>query len=205
MRAVQIVLRQAEHELREIELCGPGRGGARHSAPFDASASKPSWGTPPELHEVVAPCAGRRSALPLRGRQGGGDRCQRGCGKSNRSPMLRGAALSRLRSMPSCVFPATSGGDARHPPRRHVLRHARGRAFLDGPAWPRRDHHRANAAAPGFIQRPTAPIHGDILGEARRLRVLARRATSDEIAGTVAFLASDDAGFFVGNGGIVAI
>ena len=52
-------------------------------------------------------------------------------------------------------------------------------------------------------------MQGAAVREALRLRTpLGRFGRSEEIAGTVAFLASDDAGFFVGetlspNGGIV--
>ena len=68
---------------------------------------------------------------------------------------------------------------------------------------------RVNAVAPGFIETPTAGMHADKLRTAQRLRTpIGRFGRSEEIAGTVAFLASDDAGFFVGetlspNGGIV--
>ena len=70
---------------------------------------------------------------------------------------------------------------------------------------------RVNAVAPGFIETPTAGMHADRLRTAQRLRTpIGRFGRSEEIAGTVAFLASDDAGFFVGetlspNGGIVTI
>jgi 3-oxoacyl-[acyl-carrier protein] reductase len=70
---------------------------------------------------------------------------------------------------------------------------------------------RVNAVAPGFIETPTAPIHGDVMREQRRLSVPAQRfAASDEIAGTVVFLASDDGAFYVGetlspNGGLVTV
>ena len=68
---------------------------------------------------------------------------------------------------------------------------------------------RVNAVAPGFIETPTAGMHADRLRTAQRLRTpIGRFGRSEEIAGTVAFLASDDAGFFVGatlnaNGGLV--
>jgi 3-oxoacyl-[acyl-carrier protein] reductase len=68
---------------------------------------------------------------------------------------------------------------------------------------------RVNAVAPGFIETPTAGMHADQLRTAQRLRTpIGRFGRSEEIAGAVAFLASDDAGFFVGetlspNGGIV--
>jgi 3-oxoacyl-[acyl-carrier protein] reductase len=68
---------------------------------------------------------------------------------------------------------------------------------------------RVNAVAPGFIETPTAGMHAGKLRTAQRLRTpIGRFGRSEEIAGTVAFLASDDAGFFVGetlspNGGIV--
>jgi 3-oxoacyl-[acyl-carrier protein] reductase len=68
---------------------------------------------------------------------------------------------------------------------------------------------RVNAIAPGFIETQTAGMQGASVREALRLRTpLGRFGRSEEIAGTVAFLAGDDAGFFVGetlspNGGIV--
>jgi 3-oxoacyl-[acyl-carrier protein] reductase len=67
---------------------------------------------------------------------------------------------------------------------------------------------RVNAVAPGFLDAPTAGMQST-LRVAQRLRTpLGRFGRSEEIAGTVAFLASDDAGFFVGetlnpNGGLV--
>ncbi len=67
---------------------------------------------------------------------------------------------------------------------------------------------RVNAVAPGFIETPTAGMQS-ALRQSQRLRTpLGRFGRSEEIAGTVAFLASDDAGFFVGetlnaNGGLV--
>ena len=68
---------------------------------------------------------------------------------------------------------------------------------------------RVNAIAPGFIETPTAGMQGAAVREALRRRTpLGRFGRGEEIAGTVAFLASEDAGFFVGetlspNGGIV--
>jgi 3-oxoacyl-[acyl-carrier protein] reductase len=70
---------------------------------------------------------------------------------------------------------------------------------------------RVNAIAPGFIETPTAGMQGSAVRDALRQRTpLGRFGTSEEIAGTVAFLASNDAGFFVGetlspNGGLVTI
>jgi len=68
---------------------------------------------------------------------------------------------------------------------------------------------RVNAVAPGFIETPTAGMQGSVVRDSLRLRTpLGRFGQSEEIAGTVAFLASDDGGFFIGetlspNGGIV--
>jgi 3-oxoacyl-[acyl-carrier protein] reductase len=68
---------------------------------------------------------------------------------------------------------------------------------------------RVNAVAPGFLESPGAGIDGSALRTAQRLRTPAGRfGRSEEIAGTVAFLATDDAAFFVGetlspNGGLV--
>ena len=68
---------------------------------------------------------------------------------------------------------------------------------------------RVNAVAPGFIETPTADMQGSLVRDSLRLRTpLGRFGQSEEIAGTVAFLASDDGGFFIGetlspNGGIV--
>jgi 3-oxoacyl-[acyl-carrier protein] reductase len=68
---------------------------------------------------------------------------------------------------------------------------------------------RVNAVAPGHVG--TETLEGEI-GEQRRVIAAStpagRLAEPDEIAGTVAFLASDDAGYFVGavlspNGGLV--
>jgi 3-oxoacyl-[acyl-carrier protein] reductase len=70
---------------------------------------------------------------------------------------------------------------------------------------------RVNAVAPGFVDAPTAGMQGDRVRTALRLRTpLGRFARSEEIAATVAFLAGDDAGYFVGqtlspNGGLVTV
>ena len=70
---------------------------------------------------------------------------------------------------------------------------------------------RVNVVAPGFLQSPGTGIGENALRTAQRLRTpLGRFGRSDEIAGTVAFLASDDAGYVVGetlnvNGGLVTI
>ena len=68
---------------------------------------------------------------------------------------------------------------------------------------------RVNAVAPGHVG--TATLQGEISEERRAIAAstpAGRLAEPDEIAGTVAFLASDDAGYFVGavlspNGGLV--
>jgi 3-oxoacyl-[acyl-carrier protein] reductase len=68
---------------------------------------------------------------------------------------------------------------------------------------------RVNAIAPGFIETPTSGTQADAVRTALRLRTpLGRFGRSEEIAATVAFLASDEAGYFVGatlspNGGLV--
>ena len=68
---------------------------------------------------------------------------------------------------------------------------------------------RVNVVAPGFLESPGTGIGENVLRTAQRLRTpLGRFGRSDEIAGTVAFLASDDAGYVVGetlnvNGGLV--
>jgi 3-oxoacyl-[acyl-carrier protein] reductase len=68
---------------------------------------------------------------------------------------------------------------------------------------------RVNVVAPGFLESPGAGIGENALRTAQRLRTpLGRFGRSDEIAGTVAFLASDDAAYFVGetlnvNGGLI--
>jgi 3-oxoacyl-[acyl-carrier protein] reductase len=68
---------------------------------------------------------------------------------------------------------------------------------------------RVNAVAPGHVG--TATLQGEVSEERRALAAstpAGRLAVPEEIAGTVAFLASDDAGYFVGavlspNGGLV--
>ncbi len=138
--------------------------------------------------------------------------------------------------------------DARRPPRRDVLRHAR-RGALDGGRGDRGaivniasvcglegctgyPHYsaakagiigftravakelivqgiRVNAVAPGFIDTAASEAIDNPLREAQRLRTpIGRFGRPEEIAATVAFLAGDDAGFYVGqtlspNGGIV--
>jgi 3-oxoacyl-[acyl-carrier protein] reductase len=68
---------------------------------------------------------------------------------------------------------------------------------------------RVNAVAPGFVETETSAALGNPLRDAQRLRTpIGRFGRPEEIAATVAFLASEDAGFFVGqtlspNGGIV--
>jgi 3-oxoacyl-[acyl-carrier protein] reductase len=68
---------------------------------------------------------------------------------------------------------------------------------------------RVNAVAPGFIATEASEALGNPLRDAQRLRTPSGRfGRPEEVAATVAFLASDDAAFFVGqtlspNGGIV--
>jgi 3-oxoacyl-[acyl-carrier protein] reductase len=68
---------------------------------------------------------------------------------------------------------------------------------------------RVNAIAPGFLETAGTGIEENALRTAQRLRTpLGRFGRKEEIAATVEFLASDDAGFFVGatlnvNGGLV--
>ena len=58
---------------------------------------------------------------------------------------------------------------------------------------------RVNAIAPGFIEANTGGLQGGAVRSSLRQRTpLGRFGRPEEIAGTVAFLASDDAGFFVG-------
>ena len=70
---------------------------------------------------------------------------------------------------------------------------------------------RVNAVAPGFIDTATSQAVDSPLRQAQRERSpLGRFGRPEEIAATVAFLASDDATFFVGetlspNGGIVTV
>ncbi len=70
---------------------------------------------------------------------------------------------------------------------------------------------RVNAVAPGFIETPTTSITSERLQASLRLQSpIGRYGRPDEIAATVAFLASDDASLFVGetlspNGGMVTI
>jgi 3-oxoacyl-[acyl-carrier protein] reductase len=68
---------------------------------------------------------------------------------------------------------------------------------------------RVNAVAPGFVDAPTQDMQGGRVRDALRLRTpLGRFASTEEVAAAVAFLADDDAGYFVGqtlspNGGLV--
>jgi 3-oxoacyl-[acyl-carrier protein] reductase len=68
---------------------------------------------------------------------------------------------------------------------------------------------RVNAVAPGFVETATSAALGNPLRDAQRLRApIGRFGRPEEIAATVAFLASDDAAFFVGqtlspNGGLI--
>jgi 3-oxoacyl-[acyl-carrier protein] reductase len=68
---------------------------------------------------------------------------------------------------------------------------------------------RVNAIAPGFLESAGTGIEENALRTAQRVRTpLGRFGRKDEIAATVEFLASDDAGFFIGetlnvNGGLV--
>jgi 3-oxoacyl-[acyl-carrier protein] reductase len=68
---------------------------------------------------------------------------------------------------------------------------------------------RVNAVAPGFLESMGAGLEENALRTAQRVRTpLGRFGTREEIAATVEFLASDDAGFLVGatvnvNGGLV--
>ena len=58
---------------------------------------------------------------------------------------------------------------------------------------------RVNAVAPGFIEASMAGVQDDTVRASLRLRTpLGRLGRSEEVAATVAFLASDDGGFFVG-------
>ena len=58
---------------------------------------------------------------------------------------------------------------------------------------------RVNAVAPGFIEASMAGVQDDNVRATLRLRTpLGRLGRSEEVAATVAFLASDDGGFFVG-------
>ena len=70
---------------------------------------------------------------------------------------------------------------------------------------------RVNVVAPGFIQTPTSAVTSDRLQASLRLQTpLGRYGRPEEIAATVAFLAGEDASFFVGetlspNGGMITI
>jgi 3-oxoacyl-[acyl-carrier protein] reductase len=58
---------------------------------------------------------------------------------------------------------------------------------------------RVNAVAPGFIETSMAGVQDDSVRASLRVRTpLGRLGRSEEVAATVAFLASDDGGFFVG-------
>jgi len=68
---------------------------------------------------------------------------------------------------------------------------------------------RVNAVAPGFLEAAGAGIEENALRSVQRVRTpLGRFGRKEEIAATVEFLASDDAGYFIGetlnvNGGLV--
>jgi 3-oxoacyl-[acyl-carrier protein] reductase len=68
---------------------------------------------------------------------------------------------------------------------------------------------RVNVVAPGYLESAGAGVGESALRAAQRLRTpLGRFGRPEEIAATVEFLASDDAGYFVGatlnvNGGLV--
>ena len=70
---------------------------------------------------------------------------------------------------------------------------------------------RVNAIAPGYIETPLLGALSETLTAAVRLQTpIGRLGRPDEIAATAAFLASDDASFFVGqivspNGGVVTV
>jgi 3-oxoacyl-[acyl-carrier protein] reductase len=58
---------------------------------------------------------------------------------------------------------------------------------------------RVNAVAPGFIETSMAGVQDDAVRASLRVRTpLGRLGRSEEVGATVAFLASDDGGFFVG-------
>jgi 3-oxoacyl-[acyl-carrier protein] reductase len=70
---------------------------------------------------------------------------------------------------------------------------------------------RVNAVAPGFVDTPMAQASGDEILAGFKLQIpQGRLGTPDEIAATVAFLASDEASYFVGetvspNGGFTTV
>jgi 3-oxoacyl-[acyl-carrier protein] reductase len=70
---------------------------------------------------------------------------------------------------------------------------------------------RVNAIAPGYIDTPLIGAMSETLTAVVRLQTpMGRLGRPDEIAATAAFLASDDASFFVGqivspNGGVVTV
>jgi len=57
----------------------------------------------------------------------------------------------------------------------------------------------ANAVAPGYIETDlTASLPADLRASALEMTILGRRGTPEDVAGAVAFLVSDDAGFITG-------
>jgi 3-oxoacyl-[acyl-carrier protein] reductase len=57
---------------------------------------------------------------------------------------------------------------------------------------------RVNAVAPGLIEKPEAPRPAEIVEMVVEQTPLGRTGTPEDIAGAVAFLLSEDAGFITG-------
>ena len=76
-------------------------------------------------------------------------------------------------------------------------------------SWPSREICAATSSRRASLEAPATRIEENALRTAQRLQTpLGRFGRSEELAATVAFLASDDAAFFVGetlnvNGGLV--
>lgn len=105
------------------------------------------------------------------------------------------ASVGALANFPlEAAYPASKAG---------VLGLTRAVAALLGP-----DNIRVNAIAPGAVATPMLPSDPEVRRAVVALGVLDRAASPDELAGSVAFLASDEGAFYTGqtvspNGGYV--
>jgi 3-oxoacyl-[acyl-carrier protein] reductase len=170
---------------------GRQRGGSAGLAPETAGGSHER---PVRDHRRrLAPGAGRqphgtfyvvRSAVPLLRRNG-----------PDGGAIVNIASVGALANYPlPAAYPASKAG---------VLGLTRAVAALLGP-----DNIRVNAVAPGAIDTPMLPQEPQLRSAVVSLGVLNRVASPDELAASIAFLASDEGAFYTGqtlspNGGYV--